>query len=241
MRTFCKWALALAVPALWVAPARAGEQEDVPDRTVGRLLLLRQKSVQQELKIGPDLAKKIHDFTNQEYAEFKKALKLGKEARLKKIVELGEANKKFLEDSLSEAQRKRLGQIYLQVTALHQLTRPEVVKALNLTEAQQTKFKEMHAAARKKFIAIVEAKDREERHAKLAALRAEVYKAIGAVLTDEQKVKVKEAVGEPFMGELRFEDPDGPTSSSGPAWRALPPAQPVLSASRASYALGETV
>jgi hypothetical protein len=204
------------------------------------LLLLRQKSVQQELKITPELAKKIHEFTNKEYEAFQKAIKLGKEEGLKKILELRQANQKFLEDNLSEAQRKRLGQIYLQVTALHQLTQPEAAKVLNLTEAQQAKFKEMHKEARKKFIEILEGKDREARNAKLAKLRAEVYQAIGDVLTDAQKAKARELVGERFTGELLLEEPDGPTSSADPVWRASPPAW-VAFASRAAAALGGPV
>jgi Spy/CpxP family protein refolding chaperone len=222
MRTFCKWALALAAGVVWAAPARPGEKDDLPGQTTFQLLLLRQKSVQQELKITPGLAKKIHAFTNEEHQEFLKALKLGKEEGLKRILELRQANQKFLEDNLSAAQRKRLGQIYLQVTGLHQLTRPEVVKALKLTEAQQAKFKEMHTAAHKKFIEIVEGKDRKERNAKLAELRVEVNKAIVAVLTDKQKAKAKEVVGEPFTGELLFEEDDGPSSSATPTWRSAP-------------------
>src|SRR5262249_43675733 len=163
-----------AAVVVWAAPARSGGQDDVPGRTTSQLLLLRQKSVQQELKITPELAKKIHEFTNKEYEAFQKALKLGKEEGEKKILELRQGNQKFLEDNLSAAQRKRLEQIYLQVTALHQLTQPEAAKALNLTEAQQTKFKEMHKEARKKFIEIAEAKDREGRNKKLAKLREEV-------------------------------------------------------------------
>jgi hypothetical protein len=222
MRTYCKWALVLAAGAVWAAPARSGEQE-APGPTTAQLLLLRQKSVQKELNISPELAKKIHEFTNKEDEEFRKALKLGKEEGEKKILELRRANQKFLEDNLSAAQRKRLGQIYLQVTALHQLTQPEAAKALNLTEAQQTKFKEMHAEARKKFFAILEAKeDREARHKKLKQLREDVYKALGEVLTAEQKAKAKELVGEEFKGELFFEEPDGPTSSISPAWRIAP-------------------
>jgi hypothetical protein len=223
MRTFCKWALVLAVPAVWVAPARPGEKDDLPGPTTGQLLLLRQKSVQKELNISPELAKKIHEFTNKEYEEFRKALKLGKAEGTKKIEELRQANRKFLEDNLSAAQRKRLGQIYLQVTALHQLTQPEAAKTLNLTEAQQAKFKAMHAEAHKKFIAILEAKEgREARHQKLKQLREETYKAIGEVLTAEQKAKAKELVGEPFTGELQFEDPDAPSPSATSGRLAAP-------------------
>jgi hypothetical protein len=217
MRTFWKWALVLAVPAVVAAPARPGEEQPAPDATTVSLLLLRQKSVQKELKLSPEVAGKVREFTNKEYADALKAFKLGKEERKAKFDELEEKNKKFLEDNLTAAQRKRLHQIRLQVTALHQLTRPEAAKVLNLTEEQQSKFKEMQKEARKKLVEILGAKDKEERNEELAKLRKEVYKAIGAVLTDEQKTKVKELVGEPFTGELQLEyPPAGPASSAAP-------------------------
>jgi Spy/CpxP family protein refolding chaperone len=244
MHTFCKWVLVLAVPAVWAVPARPGEEPEPPNATTVQLLLLRQKSVQQDLKLSPDLANRIRDFTNKEHEAFHKALKLGKEERLRKVEELEQANKKFLQDNLSAAQRKRLEQIHLQVTALHQLTRPEAAKALNLTEAQQNRFKEMHTQARKKFIAILEAKDREGRNQKLAKLREEVYKAIGEVLTAEQKAKANEIVGERFTGELLIEEPDGPTCSScpaGPAAASIAATRSPWTAGRANWGLGAAV
>ena len=204
MRTLWKWALVLAVPAGWVA---AQQDEDlVPDRTTVQLLLLRQKSVQAELKLGPEFARKITEFTDKEADAYVEALKLKDADIKKKIEELERENKKFIEDNLSAAQRKRLDQIYLQVTGLQQLTRPEAAKALNLTEDQQTKFKAMRKEARKFLEEILEAKGSEGRNEKLAKLRAEIDKKIGAVLTDEQKTKAREIVGEPFRGELLFEE-----------------------------------
>jgi len=204
MRTLWKWALVLAVPAGWVA---AQQDEDlVPDRTTVQLLLLRQKSVQAELKLGPEFARKITEFTDKEADAYVEALKLKDADIKKKIEELERENKKFIEDNLSAAQRKRLDQIYLQVTGLQQLTRPEAAKALNLTEDQQTKFKAMRKEARTLLEEILEAKGSEGRNEKLAKLRAEIDKKIGAVLTDEQKTKAREIVGEPFRGELLFEE-----------------------------------
>jgi hypothetical protein len=223
MRTFWKWALVLAAGAVWAVPARTAEQEAVPDATTVQLLLLRQKSVQQELKVSPELARKILEFCNKDYAEARKVVKLSGQARKQKFEEMEQANKRFLEDNLSEAQRKRLKQIGLQVTGLHQLTRPEAAKLLNLTEKQQNTFKEMQKEARQKLVQILEAKDREGRKAKLAKLHQAVHQAIERVLTDEQKAKVRELVGEPFTGDLQIEEPEGPTSfSSPPAWRAAP-------------------
>jgi hypothetical protein len=205
MRTL-KWALVLTVPIVWVATARPAEQI-VPEGTTVQLLLLRQKSVQQELKLSPEVIKKVLDFTDKESVAYEQALKLNKEESEKKSDELEKEEKKFLEDNLTAEQLKRLNQITFQVTGLQQLTRPEVARALNLTEEQQTKFKELHKEARKELEEIINSKDREGRNEKLAKLREETDKKIEAVLTDEQRTKARELVGEPFKGEIVFEDP----------------------------------
>jgi hypothetical protein len=204
MRTLWKWALVLAVPAGWVAAQQPDEM--IPDATTVQLLLLRQKSVQNELKLGPDFAKKITDFTNKEADAYLDALKLKDADSKKKIDELDKTNKKFIEDNLTPAQHKRLEQIGLQVTGLHHLTRPEGAKALDLTEQQQTKFKELQKDARKQLEDIIMSK--EGRNEKLAKLRKDVDSKIAAILTDVQKKKAREIVGEPFTGELLFEEWD---------------------------------
>lgn len=203
MRTL-KWALVLAVPVVWVAAARPADQMP-PDGTTIQLLLLRQKSVQQELKLTPELVKKVDEFTTKESEAFDDEVKLSKEEAQKKSEELATANQKFLQENLSAAQRKRLEQIAYQVTGLWQLTRPEVARLLNLTEEQQKKFKEMEREGSKELQEI--AKDRAGRNEKLAKLRAETDKKIDALLTDEQKAKVRELLGEPFKGEIVFEEP----------------------------------
>ncbi len=75
MRTFWKCALVLAVLTVGVAPARPADTIG-PEGTTVQLLLLRQKSVQQELKLDADLVKKIVEFTNKESDEYQKALGL---------------------------------------------------------------------------------------------------------------------------------------------------------------------
>jgi hypothetical protein len=204
MRTFGKWALVLAVPAVCLA-ARPGEQI-VPEGTTLQLLLLRQKSVQQELKLSPELVKKIVEFTNGESDAYEKALKQGEKEREAKFEELERKNKQFLEDNLSAAQRKRLDQITLQVCGLQQLTRPDVAKLLNLSEDQQKKFTEMRKEASKKLQEITSAKDRAGRNEKLAKFREEIDRKIETLLTDEQKTRVRELVGERFKGEIVFEE-----------------------------------
>jgi hypothetical protein len=206
MRTLYTWGLVLAVTS--TAVAADDEAPIAPETTTAQLMLLRQKSVQQELKISPDLAKKIAEFTNKESAEYGKSLKLKDSDRKGKFEELEKANKKFLEDNLSAEQRKRLEQITLQVTGLHQLTRPEVVKALSLTDEQQKKFKEMQKEGRAELEAIFNDPKREGKNEKLAKYREATFKKIEDALTDAQKTKVKELVGEIFKGEIVFEEED---------------------------------
>jgi hypothetical protein len=210
MRVSWKWtvvlAVALAVPALCAADQPA--ERAAPTPTTVNLMLLRQKSVQSDLKIDAELGKKIVDFTNKEFEAWKEAQNLGEADRERKIQELRSANEKFLADNLSEAQRKRLDQIRWQVTGLQQLNTPEVAKLLNLTAEQQTKFKELRDEARTQLEQIFDPKNRESRTEMLKKFREETDKKVEAVLTDEQKAKAREMVGEPFNGELSFEGPE---------------------------------
>ena len=188
----------------------------IPDNVTFHLILLRQKSVQDELKLTPELVKKILEFTNNEYAAYQKVMQLDEKEREAKLEELGKKNQKFLTDNLTPAQNKRLDQITLQVTGLLQLTQPEVVKVLNLTQEQQQKFKEMQNEARKELDQIITTQDREARNEKLAKLRADIDKKVEAALTAEQKAKARELVGEPFKGKLLLEEPQSaPKGGSG--------------------------
>jgi len=207
MRTFWNWALALVVPAVWVAAVRPADLP-VPEGTVLKLLLLRQKSVQKELKLSAEDVDKIMKFTKKEYDEAVKALDLDREKRRQKYEALRKANTKFLTDTLTPKQLRRLNQITLQLTGLTQLTRPEIIKRLELTDDQVKKFKELQKDARKKLGELIDAKGGADKNKKLAKLREETRKNIMAELTDEQKEKVRKMVGEPFKGEIVFENTD---------------------------------
>ena len=205
MRTFWKWAVVLAVPAVWVAAAWSQEQYP-PEGTTVKLLLLRQKSVQKELGVSADVAKKITEFTEHQSEAFGKAVGLAEGERKKAIAHLAEENKKFLADTLNARQGTRLDQLYLQFTAPYQLTRPEVAKALNLTEDQQKKFKDLHTEYRTQLRDILFGKDTEGRAEKYAKLREKTRDKIQSILTEKQQAQAREAVGPPFMGKIVFEE-----------------------------------
>ena len=204
MRTFWKWAVALAVPAVWVAAAWSQEQYP-PEGTTVKLLLLRQKSVQKELGVSADVAKKITEFTEHQSEAFGKAVGLAEGERKKAIAHLAEENKKFLADTLNARQGTRLDQLYLQFTAPYQLTRPEVAKALNLTEDQQKKFKDLHTEYRTQLRDILFGKDTEGRAEKYAKLREKTSTKILSILTERQQAQARERAGPPFRGEIVFE------------------------------------
>src|SRR5262249_16283731 len=130
MRRFWKWAVVLLVSAIWVPTA--WPQENLPNPTTVKLLLLRQKSVQQDLEISSEVTKKIMAFTNAQSEAAGNALKLEGAERKKAFAELEKQNKQFLTDTLNPKQSKRLNQITMQFTALQHLTTPETAKKLNL-------------------------------------------------------------------------------------------------------------
>ena len=205
MRTVMKWAVALLVVAVCGATARAAEP-DVPEGTVVKLLLLRQKSVQKELGLGADVTKKIMDFTSAQ-AEARKAAGMPEAARKEAFEKLAKQNDKFLTDTLNAKQSKRLDQIEMQFTALTHLLKPEMIKELKLSDDQVKKFKEMQPEARKALAEVLGSKDA-GRSQKFAKLQQETRTKILAVLTDEQKTKVREIAGPPFEGEIVIEEPE---------------------------------
>jgi hypothetical protein len=200
-----KWVLVLVVPAVGVAAAQPPPRI-APEGTVVQLLLLRQKSVQEELRLTPDQVRKVSEFTNKQHEAAREAIKRGEAERERKFDQLRNENRQFLADTLAPGQRKRLEQISMQLTGLMQLTRPEVSRALNLTEDQVQKFKQMQTEARKELVELLSDKNREGRHEKIAKRREETRRKIRAILTDEQKAKVDEMVGPQFKGPIVIED-----------------------------------
>jgi hypothetical protein len=207
MRMFWTWVVVLVVPTIWVATART-QETSLPEGTTVKLLLLRQKSVQKELEITPDLAKKIMAFTNAQSDAAGKVIKLDQAERKKGFEKLEEQNKQFLANSLSAKQNERLNQIALQFTALEQLTNPKTAKVLNLTEEQQQKLKDLQTKSRKELADLIGAKDAAGRNEKFAQLREKTRTSILALLTEKQQAQVREMAGPPFTGEIVFDEDD---------------------------------
>jgi hypothetical protein len=207
MRTFIKWAVVLLVPAVYTATAWSAEPVVAEGATI-KLLLLRQKSVQKELELDADTVKKIMEFTSGQSEAVKKALELDQAERKAAFEKLARQNEKFLADTLDAKQAKRLDQITMQITALTQLLKPEMIRELKLSEEQVKKLRDHQVEARKALVELIDAKDRTGRNEKLAKLREETRTKVLAILTDEQKEKVREKAGPPFEGAIELEEPE---------------------------------
>jgi len=204
MRTCLKSAVVLFVPVFFGAMAWPAEAA-VPEGTTIKLLLLRQKSVHKELELSADVIQKILAFSHAQSEAAGKALELAEAARKLEFEKLGKQNEKFLADTLTAKQDKRLHQIMMQFTAITQLTKPEITKELKLSDEQLKKLKDLQSAAHKALADLFEAKDTAGKGEKFMKLREETRMKILAILTDEQKAKVRELAGAPFMGEIVFE------------------------------------
>src|SRR5262249_20714624 len=92
----------------------------------GRLFLLSQKSVQEELKLTDDQVKKVSELEQKQRDAFQGARNLSREEAQKKFQELASDTNKAIADSLKEDQVKRLKQISLQQQGTRALSDPEV-------------------------------------------------------------------------------------------------------------------
>lgn len=146
-----------------------------------------------------------------------------REERIKQIQEQAKNTEEKVRGLLKPEQFKRLKQIELQQQGVNGLNRPDIAQALGLTEEQKQGMKEIFGGLQKQTEEIGEqsrsvfqgfreageeerAKLREkgeQLRAKGEAIRKEAQQKAMALLTDEQKGKLKGLMGEPFQLEQR--------------------------------------
>jgi len=210
MRTFGKWILVFGLLVTCVSFARSADpanpEKIIPREGAVQLILLCQHSVQDDLKLTKDQIQKIEAFADSQWKKMHEIHKLEPEKAHPKFEDLGKENVKFISETLKPEQHKRLDQISMHVAGLLWALDPKVAQALNLTDAQKQKIKELHKAAHKEVEAAFDMPDKAARHTKFEELRKAHRKELMMVLTDEQKTKWKEMAGEPFKGKLEIAD-----------------------------------
>ena len=216
MRTFWKWALVLAIPVVWVTTARPADEPPKPrqglrmvaEEEAMELILLRQKSVREDLKLPHEETEKIFDFTAKQYDAAEKARDLPEDQRQAAFDRLVREDEAFLAAHLTPDQRKRLEQISMHLAGLMWVTRPAIAEALKLTDEQKQKAREYQKEAREKLMEVLKSENKEVRKEKIAELHKASHDKLHSLLTDEQRTKWHELAGPPFKGEIAFEEPE---------------------------------
>lgn len=161
----------------------------------GSLFLLTQKSVQDELKMSDEQVKKVTELQEKQRESLKG---VAKEDRKAKFEEMAKESQKQVAEILKPEQNKRFKQISLQQRGSRAFADPEVAEALKITDEQKEKIKGIQEEIGK------EMRDARGDREKMASLRKTANEKVEGVLTAEQKTKLKELMGEPFKGEIKF-------------------------------------
>lgn len=172
--------------------------------------LLRNPQVQQELKLTEEQRTKLEQLGDQLREKFRGLFQelrnLSPEEREKRLGEVNAQVEKELAKVLKEQQLKRLRQIALQVEGLAALARPEIAKQVGVTEEQLTKIREILREAGEKRRAIFQqgpGGDPQARFQEMRKIREWVDEQIEKLLTERQKKRWQELIGEPFKFEFQ--------------------------------------
>ncbi len=194
--------------ALGASLAYAADKKMVPEEGAVEIVLLRQQSVQRELKLTDDQIEKIHAFSARQWEKAQEANKLSESEADKMFSELAKENQRFIDEMLNKDQKKRLQEIVLQVAGLLCVTRDDVASRLGLTLAQKKRARELQEESRREAEELIHSTRKEQKREKLKELRARTRQRVNDLLTDAQEAQWKEMIGAPFTGDLAFLDAD---------------------------------
>jgi Spy/CpxP family protein refolding chaperone len=173
--------------------------------------LLRNDSVQKELKVSDDQKTKLKEAVEKvredHKGDFAKLQDVPEDQRMEKAGEIMRAQAKDYYKAaagvLDDKQIKRLKQIDIQQQGTRALSDPDIQKGLKITDEQKKKILAISEEQGKKMRELFGGGFNEETRKKMADLRKETEDKVNAVLTDDQKKTLKEMKGEPF--EIKFE------------------------------------
>ncbi len=197
MKRLMQITVAAAVVMLAVGPALAQQQRG-GGRGFGMMntiFLLNQKSVQEELKLTDEQIAKVKELQEKQREAFQNFRDMSPEERQQKMQEMTKA----VDQTLKPQQLKRIKQIALQQAGARAVNDEEVAKALNVTDEQKEKFREIQ---REFFEKMRELGFDEDKAKERESLQKETNEKMMAVLTSDQKAKLKEMQGEPFKGKI---------------------------------------
>lgn len=200
---FAAFASALVATTSVSAQAPGGRGGDGPGRG-GMLMLLNQKSVQDELKLSAEQTTKVEAATKKQRENAAGLRNADQQERRQKMEELVKDAEKQVAEILDAGQLKRLKQITWQQQGPQAIESHEVAAALHLTDEQKTKAKSILEESRKEMRALYgDGANQGEARTKAEAIRKATGEKLAALLTEEQTAKWKELLGDPFKGEIQ--------------------------------------
>ncbi len=207
MNNLFKSVCALMILTLSAAPLRAAEKMVAGEGAV-EVVLLRQQSVQKELKLSKEEVDAIHTFGEEQWEKARSANLVGEKERNHKFAEMSKENEKFVKETLTKDQHKRLHQITLQMAGLLCLSRPEVAAKLNLTDEQKKRALHLQKEAHREAEELIHVTKKAQKLEKLRELHETSLNDIAELLTDEQEAKWAEMIGPVFKADLAFFHPE---------------------------------
>jgi hypothetical protein len=175
----------------------------------GPFLIFRDK-VPEELKLSDDqkqkLLEKFPDYAQETMKTFEKIQELKPEEREKEMQSHRKKSREelsaLLKETLKAEQLKRLQQLELQQERPHVLGRPEIRQGLKITDEQMKQFMRIIREMQKKIEPLMKEAQSggnpEGIRPKVLKIRNEYADKLEALLSDEQKKKWKEMVGQPL-------------------------------------------
>jgi hypothetical protein len=166
-------------------PPSGGELPGGPMRA-GRpplVLLAAQKSVQTDLKLKKTQTQQIQKVDAKMRKAALEAMQAGPQALFAKMESTQRDSEKELAEILAEEQMTRLRQIAMQLQGPQALLAPEASEKLQLTKEQSSQIE---------------------------GLTRKEEKKLSTILTEEQRTKWQEMVGQPFRGKIALPSPGRP-------------------------------
>lgn len=170
-------------------------------------LLLIDASVQKEIDLTPEQNRKlegeIKPLVERHLRRGADAPESRRGGLWRRLAETTRAVQRMLEETLSPRQAHRLEQIALQYPGPHAFTKPETIRRLGLTEAQQGRIREIQVEAGRKILDLFEpADDRQEAWRRKVEVWRRANQEIIALFTLAQQAKWREMIGPPFRSVL---------------------------------------
>ncbi|HMP01831.1 MAG TPA: hypothetical protein PKC45_04940 [Gemmatales bacterium] len=202
-------ALLVTAPVLAQDPPRRGGPGQGQGRGQGMspFGLLNEKAIQQDLGLTEDQVKKLESFTRDNRPPRFEPGGDREEMRAR-MEEFQRTSERELGNILNADQMKRFKQLRLQSTQRTMglgavLRNPEVAQAIDVSDVQRESMRNMGEEMQEMMREMRENQvGPQEMMEKMQELRKSMDEKIEKLLTDDQKAKLKEMMGEPFKGEF---------------------------------------